>query len=75
MKVVCLSGTQVAMYDDLTPDHITSFVEWFLQKVIILPILIAVLLVDQKQQMKMEMRGLTFSQLHQGIYMNVSCGL
>jgi len=70
-----LSGAQVTLYDDLPPDHLNSFMEWFLQKVIILPVLITVHLVDQKQQKKMEMRGLTSSRLHQVIYMSVSCGL
>jgi len=70
-----LSGAQVTLYDDLPPDHLNSFMEWFLQKVIILPVLIAVHLVDQKQQKRMEMRGLTSSRLRQVIYMSVSCGL
>jgi hypothetical protein len=70
-----LSGAQVTLYDDLPSDHLNSFMEWFLQKVIILPVLITVHLVDQKQQKRMEMRGLTSSQLHQVIYTSVSCGL
>lgn len=70
-----LFDAQITLYDDLPPDHLNFFMEWFLQKVIIVPLLITVRLVDQKQQKKMEMRGLTSSQLHQVIYMSVSCGL
>jgi len=69
-----LFGAQVTLYD-LLLDHLNSFMEWFPQKVIILPGLITVHLVDQKHQKKMEMRGLTSSRLHQVIYMSVSCGL
>jgi len=70
-----LSGAQVTLYDDLPPYHLNSFMGWFLQKVIVLPVLITVHLVDQKQQKKMEMRGLTSSRLHQVICTSVFCGL